>query len=124
MLILSEVLYLLFSISSYILILGRLGSRGYTNNFDNDLKSINIQGVKDSLMDGEDHRVCQPLLKRTIKAIKGITKGAVWVHQLSSLLKVIQCVCNANFVFTTQYHTTECFYFEASTYKCALMNIS
>ena len=70
-----------------------------TNNFDNDLKSINIQGVKDSLMDGEDHRVCQPLLKRTIKAIKGITKGAMWVHQLSSLLKVIQCVCNANFVF-------------------------
>ena len=33
--VLNEGLYLLFSISSYILILGRLGSRGYTNNFDN-----------------------------------------------------------------------------------------
>ena len=64
-----------------------------TNNFDKDLKSTNVQGVKDSLMDGVDHRVCQPLLKRTIKAIKGITKGAMWVHQLSSLLKVIQCSC-------------------------------
>ena len=47
------------------------------------------QGVKDSLLDETDHRVCQPLLKRTIKAIKGITQGATWAHQLSSLLKVM-----------------------------------
>ena len=47
------------------------------------------QVVKDSLMDGSDHRVCQPLLKRTIQAIKSITRGAMWAPQLSSLLKVI-----------------------------------
>ena len=46
------------------------------------------QVVKDSLMDGSDHRVCQPLLRRTIQAIKSITRGAVWAPQLSSLLKV------------------------------------
>ena len=43
--------------------------------------------MRDSLLEPEDYRLCQPILKKSLAAIKAISRGNKWVGRLTSLLR-------------------------------------